>query len=345
MNDACVPESDLLDLATRALAAGGMRTIDAADAARILVLADMFGIGTHGISRIPQYLERVQIGGIDPRASVTVERVSPGVARVDGGNGIGPLIGMRALAAAREGAQACGIGAAFARGSNHFGPIMPYGFLAAQDGFASIIASNATTTIAPWGGRAARLGNNPLGIGVPHPGGEPILLDIAMSVVARAKIRKRLKAGESMPADWATGSDGKPTTDPSVGLAGFLLPIGGHKGYGLAVMVDLLAGLLSGAAYLTHVRAWDKDPGAAQDLGHAFILIDCKAFGSAQWLAERMQDFRDILTSAPAADPSAPVMVPGERELKSYTAARQNGVVVDAADLAALRALAHARRA
>lgn len=340
MDGTRLPESDLLDLATRALVASGMRGEDAADAARVLVLADMFGLGTHGISRIPQYLERVHLGGIDARANVTVERVSPGVARVDGANGIGPLIGIRALAAAREGAQACGIGAAFARGSNHFGPIMPYGFLAAQDGFVSIIASNATTTIAPWGGCDARVGNNPLGIGVPHPGGEPILLDMAMSVVARAKIRNLLNTGASMPADWAAGPDGKPTTDPRVGLAGFLLPMGGHKGYGLAVLIDLLAGLLSGAAYLTHVRAWDKDPGVAQDLGHVFILIDTKIIGFAPWLAERMQDFRDILTGAPAADPSAPVMAPGERELKSYAIARNKGVAVAAGDLTALKKLA-----
>ncbi|MBO0752134.1 MAG: Ldh family oxidoreductase [Bradyrhizobiaceae bacterium] len=340
MDDTRISESDLLGLATRCLVAGGMRLEDAADAARVLVLADMFGLGTHGISRIPQYLERVHLGGIDARADVTVERVSAGVARVDGANGIGPVVGMRALAAARDGAQACGIGAAFARGSNHFGPVMPYGFLAAQDGFVSIIASNATTTIAPWGGRGARLGNNPLGIGVPHPGGDPILLDIAMSVVARAKIRNLAKAGASMPADWAAGPDGKPTTDPRVGLAGFLLPMGGHKGYGLAVMVDLLAGLLSGAAYLTHVQAWDKNPGTAQDLGHVFILIDTKISGFAPWLAERMQDFRDIVASTPAADPSVPVMAPGDRELKSYASARNNGVAVAAGDLAALRNLA-----
>ncbi|MBX6426522.1 MAG: Ldh family oxidoreductase [Variibacter sp.] len=339
MTTSLVPESQLLDLATRALVAGGMRRDDAATAARVLVLADMFGVSTHGVSRIPQYLERVRIGGIDPRAEVTVDHVAPGLARVNGRNGIGPLVGMRALAAAREGAAAVGICAAFVRGSNHFGAIMPYAFLAAQDGFASIIASNATTTIAPWGGRDTRVGNNPLGIGVPHPSGDPIILDIAMSVVARAKIRRLLQKGESMPLGWAAGPDGKPTTDPRAGLAGFLLPIGGHKGYGLAVMVDLLAGLLSGAAYLTHVQAWDKNPGAAQDLGHVFILIDTGKLGASSWLAERMDDFRRILASTPPADPAAPVMVPGERELNAYARAQREGVPVATADLRALESI------
>jgi LDH2 family malate/lactate/ureidoglycolate dehydrogenase len=247
---------------------------------------------------------------------------------------------MRALAAARQGASAAGIGAAFVRGSNHFGAVMPYAFLAAQDGFASFIASNATTTIAPWGGRDTRVSNNPLGIGVPVPGGDPIILDMAMSVVARAKIRRLLERGESMPPTWAAGPDGKPTTDPRAGLDGFLLPMGGHKGYGLAVMVDLLAGLLSGAAYLTRVQPWDKKPGTAQDLGHVCVLIDTARLGAPSWLAERVGDFRHILTSTPPADPAAPVMAPGDRELRTYAEARRTGVIVRTADLDAIESMA-----
>ena len=310
-----VPEGELMALAIRALVAGGMRPGDAEPAARVLVMADMFGLRTHGILRVAQYLGRVRVGGIDVDAEVTVERVAPGMARVDGRNGIGPLVGMRALEAAMEGARAAGIGAAFARGSNHFGPIIPYCHIAASHGFASIIASNATTTIAPSGGRDTRVGNNPLGIGVPNPGGDPIVLDMALSVAARGKMRALAAEGKPMPGDWAVDRDGQPTTDPHAGLAGFLLPMGGHKGYGLAVMVDLFAGLLSGAAFLTHVQAWDKNPGAAQNLGHVFMLIDTTKLAPQMQLAERMKDFREILVSTPAADPSKPVMAPGDREM------------------------------
>ncbi|NVO12559.1 MAG: Ldh family oxidoreductase [Rhodoplanes sp.] len=340
MSEAVISEAALFALATKALAAGGMADADAALAARVLVLADMFGLRTHGISRIPQYLDRVRLGGIDVKAAVTTERVAAGLARVDGRNGIGPLVGMRALEAAMEGARAAGIGAAFARGSNHFGPIMPYAFLAAQEGFASIIASNATTTIAPWGGRDTRVGNNPIGLCVPNPGGDPILLDMALSVAARAKIRKLAEQGLPMPEGWAADRDGKPTTDPKAGLAGFLLPVGGHKGYGLAVMVDLFAGLLSDAAYLTHVQAWDKNPGVAQNLGHVFVLIDVAKLGGAEWLHARMEDFGSILASTPAADPDAPVMAPGAREFAAYARQRRDGVSVLQADLDAVVALA-----
>ncbi len=219
--------------------------------ARVLVLADLFGLSTHGLSRIESYGERLMLGGINLRAAIAVQSPAPGLRIVDGDNGAGPLVGMHALRAAMEAAEACGVGVAFARGSNHFGPISPYGLIAAEAGFASIVGSNATTTIAPWGGGDARLGNSPLGFGVPNPGGQPFLLDMAMSVVARAKIRNALKRGEAIPDTWATDAAGRPTTDPKAALDGFLLPIGGHKGYGLTLLVDLFAGLLSNAAYLT----------------------------------------------------------------------------------------------
>jgi LDH2 family malate/lactate/ureidoglycolate dehydrogenase len=340
MTDAVIAEAELLPLATRALVAGGMRAEEAAAAARVLVLADLFGLRTHGISRVGQYLDRVKLGGIDPAAEVAVERVAPALAVVNGNNGIGPLVGMRALDAAMEGARAAGIGAALARGSNHFGPIMPYAHIAAEAGFATIVASNATTTIAPTGGKDTRLGNNPIGFGVPNPGGDPVILDMALSVAARAKIRTLAERGEPMPEGWATDAEGRPTTDPRAALQGFLLPVGGHKGYGLAVMVDLFAGLLSGAAYLTHVRAWDKDPGAAQDLGHLFIAIDTARLGPQEWLRKRMADFAGILHATPPADPAAPVLLPGEREMGAMHRQRREGVRVAAKDLERLRALA-----
>lgn len=339
-SETLVPEQQLLALSVRALVAGGMREAEALLVAKVLVMADMFGLRTHGIIRIPQYLGRARIGGIDATAEVTTERVAPALAVIHGNNGIGPLIGMRALEAAMEGARAAGIGAAFARGSNHFGPIMPYCYLAAQKGFATFIASNASTTIAPWGGRDTRLGNNPLGMGMPNPGGDPIILDMALSVAARGKMRALAAEGKQMPPGWAVDKDGKPTIDPTAGLAGFLLPVGGHKGYGLAVMVDLFAGMLSGGGFLTHVRAWDKNPEAHQNLGQVFMAIDAGKLMPPAELTARMNDFRAILASTPAADPATPVMAPGDRELASYARAKRGGVRVASADLADVEKLA-----
>lgn len=333
-------EAALGDLAARALAGLGLAPRDAADAARILVLGELLGLGTHGVERIVSYGERLDLGGIEARPAIRVERVAPAIAKVDGANGVGPLVGMRALEAAMALARESGLGIAFARASNHFGPVSPYGLLAAEAGFASLIGSNATTTIAPWGGSDARLGNSPLGIGVPNPGGRPFLLDMAMSVVARAKIREALKRGEPIPAAWATDRDGRPTTDPKAALDGFLLPIGGHKGYGLALFVDLFAGLLSGAAYLTHVKSWSAQPDEPQDLGHFFLLIDATRLGPPEWLAARMADFAAILHASPPADPSSPVLVPGEIELDRLERHRREGIAIDRALLAKLESFA-----
>ena len=329
-------ESELSRLATRAFQGLGLTETDAADVVKILVLADLFGLSTHGLSRIESYGERLLVQGIRARPNITVQAPAPALRLVDGDNGVGPLVGMHALRAAMDAARQCGIGMAFARGSNHFGPISPYSLLAAEEGFASVIGSNATTTIAPWGGSDARLGNSPLGFGVPNPGGSPFLLDMAMSVVARAKVRNALKRGESIPDPWATDDKGRATTDPKAALDGFLLPIGGHKGYGLALLVDMFAGLLSNAAYLTHVKSWVDAPDEPQNLGHFFILIDTRMLGSAQWLSERMMDFAAILHDSPPAVAGKPVIVPGEIELKKMAQQRTTGIVLEAATVALL---------
>jgi LDH2 family malate/lactate/ureidoglycolate dehydrogenase len=262
---------------------------------------------------------------------------------VDGANALGPLVGLRALREAMARARSQGVGIALARNSNHFGAIAPYCLLAADEGFASLIGSNASTTIAPTGGSETRLGNNPLGIGVPRPGGRPVILDMAMSVVARAKIRDALKRGEPIPPTWATDKSGNATTDPRAALDGFLLPFGGYKGYGLALIVDLLAGVLSGASYLTHVNSWLDDPGKPGNLGHFFVVIDTRVLGSTEWLAQRMADFAAIVHATPRADPAVAVRLPGEIELERLERHRREGVAMDAALVARLEALALSR--
>lgn len=330
-------ELALQALGRRAFQGLGLNSKNADDVVKVLLLADLFGLSTHGLSRIESYGERLDAGGIAKNPNITMERVAPAMVKVDGANGVGPLVGMHGLRAAMDVARECGIGAAFVRASNHFGPISPYSYLAAEAGFASMIGSNATTTIAPWGGSDARLGNSPLGFGVPGADGAHFMLDMAMSVVARAKIRAALKAGASIPDTWGTGKDGRRTTDPKTALDGFLLPIGGHKGYGLALVVDMFAGVLSNAAYLTHVKSWVDAPDEPQNLGHFFILIDTSRLGLSTWLAGRMRDFAEVLHGSPPADESKPVIVPGEIELRNMARQRAHGMEVDASVLSLLQ--------
>jgi ureidoglycolate dehydrogenase (NAD+) len=330
-------EAELRDLGQRAFEGLGLNAANAKDVVDVLVLADLFGLSTHGLSRVESYGERLDVGGIAKNPAIATERVAPAMVTVDGANGVGPLVGMHGLRSAMDVARECGIGAAFVRGSNHFGPISPYSYLAAEQGFASMIGSNATTTIAPWGGSDARLGNSPLGFGVPGADGDHFMLDMAMSVVARAKIRNALKAGESIPDTWGTDKQGRRTTDPKAALDGFLQPIGGHKGYGLALLVDMFAGVLSNAAYLTHVKSWVDAPDEPQNLGHFFILIDTRRLGSGAWLAGRMRDFAEILHGSPAAEEGKPVIVPGEIELRRMREQRAVGIDIKADVLALLR--------
>ena len=339
MTEALTSEATLLKLAHSALVSLGLDSQDARDAARILVLADMFGIHTHGVERILSYGTRLEIGGIKARADIKATNLSPSIVSIDGDNGLGPVVGLRALEAAMEAAASTGLALALVKGSNHFGPICPYSYIAAQKGFATLIGSNATTTIAPWGGSEAKLGNNPFGFGLPNPGGDPIMLDMAMSVVARAKIRNAASTGQAIPDSWATDRQGNPTTDPAAALDGFLQPVGGYKGYGLALAVDLIAGLLSGAAYLSHVKSWVTEPEEPQNLGHYFLLIDISRIGSPDWLKDRVTDFTSILHDTPAADPAAPVLVPGEREMQAFHHAREHGIDVKPDLAAALKGL------
>lgn len=325
--DTCrLSTQDLTDLAVQSFQNNGLAYQDAIDTSTVLVMADLFGISTHGVSRIPSYVDRLKCGGINKEAQIKVESVAPAMIKIDGDNGLGPLIGMRALKLAIETARTTGVAMAWVKGSNHFGPIAPYCAIAAEEGFATIIASNATSTITPWGGKDARVGNNPIGFGVPRPGADPLILDIALSVAARAKIRNAHKNGQSIPQGWATDANGYPTTNPGEALNGFLLPVGGHKGYGLALMVDMLAGLLSGAAFLTQVSSWQDQPDKPQNLGHFFLLMDTKRLGSSDWLSKQMSDFVDTLHETPAAIPESPVLVPGELEFRRMKEQTENGI-------------------
>ena len=335
-----IGEGALLELAARALVSHGIPRAHAETTARILVTGDLLGVHTHGVERVASYAARVASGGVNANPRLALERPAPALVRVDGDNGLGPVVGMRALEEAMTVARELGAGIALARRSNHFGAVAPYSLVAAEAGFASVIASNASTTIAPTGGREARVGNSPIAFCVPHPGGSPFLLDMALSVVARAKIREAARRGAAIPDTWATDREGRPTTDPKAALEGVLLPVGAHKGYGLALAVDLFAGLLSGGEYLTHVRSWVDEPDLPSGLGHVFILVDTRRLGSTQWLAERMADFAAILQATPAADPAEPVRVPGERELANLERQRRDGIELDEALVAKLEKLA-----
>jgi ureidoglycolate dehydrogenase (NAD+) len=245
--------TSLTELATDAFRHAGVSAEDARISSRILVEADMMGLGTHGVVRIPSYLERMRLGGVDPQAVVRVDPRGSAMAIAEGNNGLGPVVGGRALAAGLDMVAANGIAYVGCRNSNHFGALAPYALQACEAGSVLIAGTNASTTMVPWGGKEARMGNNPLCIAAPCADGTHFILDMAMSVAARGKIRAAQAAGSSIPQGWAVNQSGLPTTDPAEALAGFLLPVGGYKGAGLSMAVDILSGVISGAGFLTGV--------------------------------------------------------------------------------------------
>jgi LDH2 family malate/lactate/ureidoglycolate dehydrogenase len=335
-----IDADSLSDLSTAILEAAGARPEDAQATTKILIEGEMMGIDTHGVIRLQSYTERLRSGGITARPAMTVDQRADSLAIVDGDNALGPAVGMRGLETALQLARKAGIAYVGCRGSNHVGALAPYALQACEAGFVSVMGTNASTTMPPWGGAEARIGNNPIAIAAPCPDAPHFILDMAMSVAARGKIRAAQSEGRPIPEGWAVDAAGRPTTDPAEALAGFLVPFGGHKGSGLSQAVDMLSGVISGARFLTGISSWVDDPQAPQGVGHFFLLIDpARLIGRARY-DEAMAAFRDTVIGTLPADPGVPVQMPGQREQAHRARALTDGIELPEALLKSLRRLA-----
>jgi len=249
------------------------------------------------------------------------------------------VVGAKALEIAITKAIQSGIGFVTVGNSNHFGAMAPYGFAATVAGLILISGTTASPSMTPFGGRDLKLGNNPMGFAAPRKGGAPFLLDMAMSIAARGKMRKLRDAGEPMPLGWALDADGNPTTDAQAGLEGFIQFIGGHKGYGLALAMDVLSGVLSGGRFLDDVGdMWAEDE--PQGVSHFFIALNPATVMERDIFDERMAAFADkIKQSAPFAE-GGEVLLPGEIEYRTMEIRRLDGIPLVTELLARVRALA-----
>lgn len=335
-----VSREELFGASCRALMATGMSEAAAGSASEILVLADLMGIGTHGVSRLDLYTQRLRRGAFRLQADVEVVEATPSMAVVEGDGALGAVVGQTGLQTALRLVGHSGIAFVSCRNSNHFGALAPYAFLACQAGMICILGTAATTTIAPWGGREVKLGNNPFGVGAPRQDAFPFILDMAISTSARAKIRKARDEGRQIPEGWALDAEGNPTTDPIRALDGFLMPIGGHKGYGLALAVDLLCGVASGGRFLSEIQTWVTDTGQPQGLGHFFILIDPDRLIGRDLYNSRMADFCRIIKETEPLNAEKPVLLPGEPEGNAYRDRIENGIPIKTDQWEALNRLA-----
>lgn len=327
-NTEAIDVSSLTQLCVDAFRHAGLSQENAEISSRILIEADMMGLNTHGVVRVPEYTDRLRRGGVNPSAAIDVDRRAPSLAVVDGDNGLGTVVGSKALEAALGMVTETGIAYVGCKNSNHFGALAPYALQACDAGYVLLGGTNASTTMAPWGGKEARIGNNPLCIAAPCADGTHFILDMAMSVAARGKIRAADKAGSPIPEGWALDSSGVSTTDASEALAGFLLPFGGYKGSGLAMAVDILSGVLPGARFLTDVSSWSDAPDAPSGVGHFFVLLDPGRLLGANTFAAAMDRFKDIVLTTPSAQSTSPVVLSGQREQQRRQAAMKDGVAI-----------------
>ena len=291
----------------------GVPQEDAACTAANLLKAELWGVSTHGISRLPRYVMRLENGTINPRPNLTIQAKYPTMLLVDGDNGLGAAVMEHAIEAAMEKAEIYGICAVGVKNSNHFGMAGYYCALAAQRDMVALGYTNSLAAMAPWGGKEACLGTNPLAFGFPCPGRKPIIADMATSIAARGKILLAAKKGQAIPANWALDAEGKPTTDAKAAADGLVLPMAGPKGYALALSVDCLSGVLTGADFAGLAGSYKQGRKKA-GIGHLFIVMKTDAFLAADEYAARMQSFCIEIKSAARAAGTEEIYLPGERE-------------------------------
>jgi (2R)-3-sulfolactate dehydrogenase (NADP+) len=324
-------------LATAALVANRTGPANALTTARALVAAEADGQAGHGLSRIPSYAMQSRAGKVDGFAVPSMQRVAAAALRIDAGYGFAyPAINL-AIDHLAPISRASGIAIATIHRSHHFGQAGAHAERLAAHGQMALVLGNTPKAMALWGGKTPRLGTNPIAFAVPLPDGRaPLVIDLALTVAARAKIVAAQKNGTTIPSDWATDAEGLPTTDPAAALAGTLLPIGGAKGAALALMVEIIAAALTGSAFGWEASSMFDDQGGPPNIGQTLIAIHPQPVSADQFPA-RMS----ALLAAVAAEPA--VRLPGERRLKSRAHAASEGLAISAALHAEITALANAR--
>lgn len=316
---------DLHEFCCAVLEKLNVRRDDAREVGDCLVMADLRGVDSHGVIRLPVYGKRIRKGAVNARAAPRVVRTHAAAALMDGDNGLGAIVGARAMEKAIELAATAGIGFVGVRRTNHFGIASFYVQKALRQGFIGCAASNAPPHMAPFGGRARFLGTNPFSIGIPADKEAPLLFDASTSVVARGKIIVAAQEGKSIPAGWAIDSEGNPTTDTKAALAGSVLPFGGAKGSAISLVIDVLCGVLTGSAFALYLNTLENLE-AEQNLGHVFMAMRTDLFMTKDEFAGRMDEIvRMLRASAPAPDAER-VLAPGEIERQNETKNRVLGV-------------------
>lgn len=304
-----------------------------------LVNAEMRGVSSHGVGRLPAYIRGFAAGHLNPRPTLAIVRERAAAVTVDGDNGLGLVVGQRAMDIAVARAKACGVGVVAVRNSNHSGMLAEHVLRAAEQNAVGYFTSNGPALMALWGGRTPVVSNNPFAYAVPRSSGPSIVLDMACSAAARGRIRLAAGRGEPIPTGWALDANGAPTTDPHSAMAGTVLPFGQHKGSGLAVINELLAAALPGATLSFAVsRAFLEEGATTLDswaIGHLAMALDVAAFDDPEAYGRRVEQFVERARSS-----GDDVLLPGELEHRRREECLTGGIPLAVTTRRELRRLA-----
>ncbi|MDH7483355.1 MAG: Ldh family oxidoreductase [Spirochaetales bacterium] len=336
-----IPELKLVAAAETILRHIGESEENASIAARALVRADMRGVSTHGVNLLRMIYKRAEAGMLAIPTRVSIVAARNGTAVLDGNNGLGQVAGYYALDLSIQKAKACGIAMVELRNTNNIGALGCLTELAAsRDKVISICMTNGNPSVAPFGAGEPFFGTNPLSIAVPVADRAPIVLDMSSSVVARGKIRLASLKGEPIPLGWALNAAGEPTTDPKEALKGCLVPLGGPKGSGLAMMVDILAGVLAGAAYSRRLKSFHELEGPT-GVGASFIAIDIGHFTDPEAFCHTLKDYVQEMKSLRRQPGIEEILAPGELEQLKEEENRRLGIEVPDEVLEGIRQILH----
>ena len=321
--------------------AAGLPAGDASRIAELMTEADLTGADAHGIFRLPHYIRRLKAGGVNPKPSITVNRTAPATALVDGDNGMGHLVMSRAAETAIALARDTGVSWVGATRSNHASTAGIYAEMPVHHGMIGLYGAVANANhMAVWGGAELLLGTNPLGIGVPSGLG-PLVLDMATTVVSYGTVKKYALEGRTMPEGWFVDArTGEPLTDPKRSAEGVLLPIGGYKGAGLAIMLGLLAGTLNGAAFGKDVVDFNADDTSETNTGHFICAIDIKRFIPLDTFTAQVDHHMDDFHASQRLPGFDAIRLPGERRRACRAERLRDGIPLPDALAAQLDKLA-----
>jgi len=322
----------LQDFIVRALVAVGMPPADAAVVAALMTEADLQGSDGHGVIRLAPYVRRIRAGGINLQPDIRVVEERAATALIDGDNAMGHLVMSRAAQLAAVKARSAGMAWVGARLSNHAGPASLYARMALpHDMIGLYFAVGNANHLPPWGGLEMLLSTNPIAVAVPTLDETPVVLDMATTVAAYGKVKAKAQRGEMMPEGWMIDRQGQPLLDPKRADDGFLLPIGGYKGYGLSLIVGLLAGTLNGAAMGREVIDFNRDFTSTTNTGQAIAMIDPAAFGDVAAFKRRVDVVVRDLRASPRMPQVERIWLPGEQSHAKRVAHRRDGIALGGA--------------